>query len=136
MENLWLAFCSFTNFTVSKKNITILSVKHVMLGAIWYHSYSLKKCKKHPKGNVTFSNVAGFSFSLQLYLNTPPWAFFRFFKLYKWIAESVVYRQSILRSPNRIFDRCVVATKKVQSYVDFQVRSTFRQYFLKNAFNP
>ena len=38
-----------------------------------------KKREKHPWRSVNFSKVAGFS-----KINTPPWAFFIFFKLNKW----------------------------------------------------
>ena len=44
------------------------------------------KHEKHPWRSVTFK-VAGLNF------NTPPWAFFTFFKLYKWyqIAQRITY---------------------------------------------
>ena len=33
------------------------SVKYVMLCAIWYHTYDLKKFEIHPWKSVTFSNA-------------------------------------------------------------------------------
>ena len=38
-----------------------------------------KKGEKYPWRSVNFSKVAGFT-----KINTPPWMFFMFFKLYKW----------------------------------------------------
>ena len=47
-----------------------------------------KKREKHQWRSVNFSKVAGFT-----KINTPPWVFFTFFKLYKWyqIAQSITY---------------------------------------------
>ena len=46
-----------------------------------------KKREQHPWRSVTFTKVAG------LQRNTPPEAFFTFFKLYKWyqIAQNITY---------------------------------------------
>ena len=61
---------------------------YAMLCRIWYHLHNLKSVKnvKRPWRSV-FSKVAGFTKS-----NTPPWAFFTFFK-YKWyqIAQCITY---------------------------------------------
>ena len=42
-------------------------------------SAQFKKREKHPWRRVNFSKVAG------LKGNSPPWVFFTFFKLYKWL---------------------------------------------------
>ena len=70
-----------------------------MLCTILHHLVQFKKCEKHPWNSVTSSKVAGFgvSFFQPAALskrdfkacnftksNTPIWAFFTFFKLYKW----------------------------------------------------
>ena len=48
-----------------------------------------KKREKHQCRSVNFSKVAGFT-----KINTPPWVFFTFFKLYKWyqIAQRITFR--------------------------------------------
>ena len=58
-----------------------------------------KKREKHPWRSVNFCKVAGFT-----KINTPPWVFFTFFKLYKWyqIAQQTknMHRSKIIDSPN------------------------------------
>ena len=50
-----------------------------------------KKREENPWRNVNFSKVAGFT-----KINTPPWLFFTFFKLYKWyrIAQRITYHST------------------------------------------
>ena len=56
-----------------------------MFRAIWYHLYNLNN------ENNTHGGVLLF---VKLQIETPPWVFFRFFKLYKWyqIAQRMTYR--------------------------------------------
>ena len=42
-----------------------------------------EKREKHPWRSINFSKVAGFACNFTN-INTPPWVFFTFFKLYKW----------------------------------------------------
>ena len=44
-----------------------------MCCAIWYHMYNLKNVKNTQAEACNFTKI-----------NTPPWVFFTFFKLYKW----------------------------------------------------
>ena len=41
-------------------------LESVMLCAIWYRLYNLKKREKHPRRSVTFSKVAGFSLKITI----------------------------------------------------------------------
>ena len=64
----------------------------MILCAIWHHLYNLKNVKNTHGGVLILvklqASACNFTKS-----NTPPWVFFRFFKLYKWyqIAQSVSY---------------------------------------------
>ena len=44
---------------------------------------TIKKREKHPWSSVNFSKVVGLTCNFNK-INTPPWMFFTFFKLYKW----------------------------------------------------
>ena len=46
--------------------------------AIWYHLYNLKNAK-NTHGGVLIAEACNFT-----KINTPPWVFFTFLKLYKW----------------------------------------------------
>ena len=53
--------------------------------AIWYYLYNFKKREKYPWGSVK--------------INTPPWVFFTFLKLYKWY--QIAQRTTNCLSPGR-----------------------------------
>ena len=73
-----------------------------------------KKCEKHPRRSVNFRKACNFT-----KINTPPWVFFTFFKLYKW------YRTNGTKSRNASQIRC--------SY--FRFTSVCFQCFIK-VWNP
>ena len=54
----------------------------VMLCAIWYHLYNLEKAKSTHGGVLLLVKLQVCNFDKS---NTPPWVFFTFFKLYKWL---------------------------------------------------
>ena len=56
-----------------------------MFRAIWYHLYNLNNENNTHRAVLLF---------VKLQIETPPWVFFRFFKLYKWyqIAQRMTYR--------------------------------------------
>ena len=66
-------------------NTAYLSIQYVMHSAIWYHLYNLKNVKNIHWGVLILLNFTK--------INTPPWVFFTFFKLYKWyqIAQRITY---------------------------------------------
>ena len=51
--------------------------------AIWYHLYNLKNAKNALGGMLILVKLQA-SASNFTKINTPPWVFFPFFKLYKW----------------------------------------------------
>ena len=66
--------------------LTIFTKKdppYVMRCTIWYHWYNLKNVKNTYGGVLILVKLQ--SSSLQFCkINSPPWVFFTFFKLYKW----------------------------------------------------
>ena len=79
--------CYSTVFIVSLVQIfDTCTFTYLVLCAIWYHSYNLKKVKD-THGGVLKSN-------------TPPWVFLTFFKLYEWyqIAQSTTYLSQTLKT--------------------------------------
>ena len=51
--------------------------------AIWYHLYNLKIVKNTHAGVLTLVKLQASAYNFTK-INTPPWIFFMFFKLYKW----------------------------------------------------
>ena len=58
--------------------------------AIWYHLYNFKNVKNTHGGVL----ISACNFTK---INTPPWLFFTFLKLYKWyqIAQRITYLLSV-----------------------------------------
>ena len=88
--------------------------------AIWHHLYNLNKREKHPWRSVDFSKVASCT-----KINTPPWVFFTFFKLYKW-------QQIAQRTTNIVWAGLI--TSPVISNVVFTSTHVFQDSFSKNEF--
>ena len=65
---------------------------YVVRCAIWVPFVQFKKREKHLWRSVNFSKVAGLACNFTK-INTPPWVFFTFFKLYKWYlsVQSITY---------------------------------------------
>ena len=92
----WPIWCNVQLMQLNKKrHIWLTSPQkslYVMLCAICYHFFNLKNVKNTHGGLLLLVRlqalVCNFSKS-----NTPPWVFFKFFKLYKWyqIAQSIIY---------------------------------------------
>ena len=58
-------------------------ITFVMSSAIWYHLYNFKKVKNTHGGMLILVNLQAEPCNFTK-INTPPWVFFTFFKLYKW----------------------------------------------------
>ena len=64
--------------------------------AIWYHLYNLKNVKNNNEGVLILVKlqveVCNFT-----KINTPPWVYYTFFKLYKWnqIAQRITYNSVV-----------------------------------------
>ena len=56
---------------------------YVMRCAIWYHLYNLKNVKSIHGGVLIWVKLQALACNF-IKINTPPWMFFAFFKLYKW----------------------------------------------------
>ena len=66
---------------------------YAMLCAIWYHFYNLKNVRNVHEVVLLLVKLQAEACNFTK-CNTPPWAFFTFFKLYKWwyqIAQSLTY---------------------------------------------
>ena len=65
---------------------------NVVRCAIWYHLYSLKNVKNTHGGMLILVTLQAKASNFTK-INTPPWVFFTFFKLYKWyqIAQRITY---------------------------------------------
>ena len=61
-----------------------------MRSAIGYHLYNLKNMKNSHGGVLILASACNFT-----KVNTPPWVFFTFLKLYKWyqIAQRITYEK-------------------------------------------
>ena len=65
-----------------------------MLYSIWHHLYNLKNVKKTHGGVLLLVKLQAVSRLLDFTnSNTPPWVFFKLFKLYKWyqIEQRITY---------------------------------------------
>ena len=64
---------------------------------IWYHLYNLKNVKNNHGGVLILVKLQTSACNFTK-INTPPWVFFTFLKLYKWyqIAQRITYNPSIL----------------------------------------
>ena len=56
---------------------------HVVLCAIWHHLYNLKNVENTHGGKLILVKLQASACNFTK-INTPPWVFFTFFKLYKW----------------------------------------------------
>ena len=72
--------------------------------AIWYHLYNLKHVKNTHEGVLILVKLQAEACNFTK-INTPPWAFFTFFKLYKWyqIAQRITYAN--------IYSTCILHSK-------------------------
>ena len=68
-------------------------MEFVVRFAIWYHSYSLKNVKNTHGGVLTLVKLQAKACNFTK-VNTPPWLFFTFFKLYEWyqIAQHTTFK--------------------------------------------
>ena len=80
--------------------ILIYEIEYVVRCTISYHLYNLKNVKNDQWRSVNFSNFNK--------INTPPWVFFTFFKLYKWhqIAQCITYGQTWKTCPFPLGSMC------------------------------
>ena len=70
----------------------IVKFVYVVRCAIWYHLYNLKNVKNTHGGVLILVKLQAVACNFTK-INTPPWVFFTFLKLYKWcqIAQRTTY---------------------------------------------
>ena len=76
-----------------------VTTKYVMRWAIWYHLYNVKNVKNSHGRVLILVKLQAKACSF-IKINTPPWVFFTFFKLYKWY--QIVQRTTYIKIKNLV----------------------------------
>ena len=90
--------------------------RYVMRWAIWYHLYNFKNVK-NTHGEVLILVKLQASACNFTEISTPPWVFFRFFKLYIWyqIAQRTKYSIGKYASENAVAAAVIKFKNKFQT---------------------